>query len=366
MYPSREDIARLVAADGPIASLYLRLGIETGTTADRAVELRWRGLREHLASAGADDRTLKALESCVEAAAPGPRVLVVFAGDGQVRLSAELDDCPAPDGAWFGPVPAVAPLLRWLQTRIPYVVALVDRTGAQLTAYDGGAQPVDSTAVVGPDDEIERNAPGGTAQARYQHRAEDSWDHNAAEVARQLTRVSRELQARLLVAAGDVRAVQLLREHLPEHEAALLRTVSANGDYSREGTPAISSATLAAARDDAVRAGRADLLRHCSDVLGAGVGSVQGVPDTLLALRAGAAATLLVVDEPADRRTLLAGGAALDIATHRQELTVPGEARPARLVDALVRAALATRADVVVLDPGELPLRDGVGALLRT
>ncbi|HET9142214.1 hypothetical protein [Actinophytocola sp.] len=85
------------------------------------------------------------------------------------------------------------------------MVAGPTRTGADIHTGAGGGQPPRITSVLGPDDEIERNAPGGRAQSRYQHRAEDSWQHNAGAVA----------GARLLVISGDVRAVQLLEERLP-------------------------------------------------------------------------------------------------------------------------------------------------------
>jgi hypothetical protein len=109
----------------------------------------------------------------------------------------------------------VVALLAFRQRHPPYVVVVTDRTGADLTLVPRGAVTGATWTVIGPDDEIERNAPGGWAQARYQRLAEDSWQHNAAAVAREVTHALHQVDARLLLVAGDVRAVQLLRDQLP-------------------------------------------------------------------------------------------------------------------------------------------------------
>lgn len=366
MYPSREDILDLLRTDGPIASLYLRLGIETGTTTDRQMPLRWRAMRQELLDSGADDRTVKALADCVETATPGDRVLVAFAGDGQLLLSAELAECSIDDRGLFSPLPVLAPLLHWQWEQIPYIVALVDRTGAELTSYDGGARPIRVDPVTGPDDEIERNAPGGTAQARYQHRAEDSWQHNAAEVARHVSRLAEETRARLIVVAGDVRAVQLLREHLPEHLRAVLRTVSADGEHSSQGPARIRPRTIAATRREVLDERRRGLLRTLGDAVGTAGQAVQGVPETVLRLREAAVATLVVVDDPHDPRRVFVGPEPFDVAIRVDELPQPADAHEAPLVDAAIRAALRSHADVVVLTTDEMQLSDGIAAVLRT
>ena len=69
---------------------------------------------------------------------------------------------------------------------MPHVVAVADRAGGYLTGYDADGSAVQTASVTGPDDEIERNSPGGWAQGRYQHRAEDSWAHNAAALGQRL------------------------------------------------------------------------------------------------------------------------------------------------------------------------------------
>jgi hypothetical protein len=76
---------------------------------------------------------------------------------------------------------------------------------------------------------------GGWSQPRYQRRAEDSWQHNAMAVADAVTQATRDLHAGLLLVAGDVRAVQLLRDHLPPEtrRQVTLRSVPGAGRTAR-------------------------------------------------------------------------------------------------------------------------------------
>jgi hypothetical protein len=94
--------------------------------------------------------------------------------------------------------------------------------------------------------------------------------------------------------------------------------------------------------------------------------AVEGLTDTLEALRRSAVAHLLVVRRPGDARRAWVWPDPLRIAdtdVGGQSDEDGGEA--ARLVDALVRAAWAQGADVTVLDPDEAAIADDVGALIR-
>src|SRR5262249_17828898 len=146
----------------------------------------------------------------------------------------------------------------------------------------------------------ERNAPGGWSQPRYQRRAEDSWQHNAAAVAQVITRALRDLRAGLLLVAGDVRAVQLLRDHLPP---ALRRQVTLRhvpGGRGHDGSEAVRRAAIVEAVDGYVAdRARAALERFTERGKG---GTVEGEAATLSALAAGRVDTLLLNDDRDDER----------------------------------------------------------------
>jgi len=119
---------------------------------------------------------------------------VFTAADGELLYETLMTATTTNDRAGFRSPPPLLALLAWTQERPPYVDVVVDRSGADLTFCAGAAEPVHRTSVLGSDDEIERNAPGGWSQPRYQQRAEDSWRHNAGQVAdavsRQVTAIS--------------------------------------------------------------------------------------------------------------------------------------------------------------------------------
>ncbi|MEV0267871.1 hypothetical protein AB0H43_03775 [Hamadaea sp. NPDC050747] len=93
--------------------------------------------------------------------------------------------------------------------------------------------------------------------------------------------------------------------------------------------------------------------------------AVQGVHPTLAALAVGRADTVLVVDDPDDRRTAWFGPVEL-CASLPDPVHPERTAHGGRLVDVTIRAALLTGARIRILsDEQARGLRGGLGALLR-
>jgi hypothetical protein len=339
----------------PVASVYL--GEPGGDAIDVAEEfdLRWRALAGELAASGADRYTIEAIAEDLAELAERPRARAVFADGGRVLLARDLPGESTVDRAGFGAPPMVAPLLAWRLSHPAYVEVVTDRTGAQVTSVAAGGAAPTVEQIIGTDDEIERNAPGGWSQPRYQRRAEDSWRHNAAAVAGAVGAALRRVDADLLLVAGDVRAVQLLRERLPHGSAARVRVAQLPGGLSPDG----SAHARHASAERAIRAyadTRAARVLARFDAAPLGV-AVRGVSETLAALAVGRVQTLIVMDEPDDRRQawfspeLLCAG--------NPDRRAPGGLRPGRMIDVAVRAALLTDAEVLVCD-ASLALEAGV------
>ncbi|MGB8649715.1 MAG: Vms1/Ankzf1 family peptidyl-tRNA hydrolase [Mycobacteriales bacterium] len=350
---------------GPVVSVYLDLAV-AATGHGGEIPLRWRALRSVLSQQGAGEDVLHLIDERVRTIEPSPRTLAAFVQEGRLEAE-ELEDCVAPDAASFGPLPMVVPLLRWRQQWVPYVVALVDRAGADLAAYLGAGAPVAEQVVVGPDDEIERNAPGGwagLAQGRYQHRAEDSWAHNAAEVSTHLARLVAEVDAKLLLTAGDVRAVQELTEHLPEPLRRLQEHVTTGLEQQAPGRARLQRVTVTSRVRAAAARARAQVLNEVAEAVG-GKHHVAGEEQCTEALRRGAVRRLVVVDRPGDERWAWTWSDPLRLApADVPPAEVPG-AVPAPMREALVRAAFAQSADVTVVGPDEVEVQDGLAALVR-
>jgi hypothetical protein len=352
----------MYAGAGSVASVYLRLALEPGDTG-RELPLRWRALWERLAAGGAGEDLLTAIDERVRAAEPSDRALAIFARDGRVACDRELEDFDGADAAGLGVVPIGVPLLRWQQQWVACVTAVVDRVGADLDVVSEGRKTAHEV-VVGPDDEIERNAPGGWAQGRYQHRAEDSWAHNAAEVARRLNRLVSGARAQLVLVAGDVRAVQLVGEHLPDDVRRLQQTVTSGLEPGSPGRSQIQRSTVRRLVHEAAAAARAETVRSLREAIGS-KDAVAGLTDTVEALRRSAVGHLLVVHRPDDPRAAHISPDPLRLLVDDQPRGHADDIEQVPLAEALVRAAFAQSADVTVLEPDEADLAEGVGALVR-
>jgi Bacterial archaeo-eukaryotic release factor family 2 len=355
------EIARLFDASGPFVSMYMATEGDVEQAAE-LVALRWKNLRGDLREEGVPEPTLAAIDPLVEGShAAGPALAVIAAVDG-VRWSDSLPAPPPRDAVVrHGALPDVLPLLAAAQSAVPYVAVLTDRTGADIAArfVDGGAR---SEHVEGRDSPyIHKPQAGGWSQPRYHHRAEALWESNAGDVADALTRLVDQVRPRFVAAAGDVRAVQLLREQAPKRVRELLRVVGGE-HHSLDAVFAAADALVA-------QTVQADTERMLGEERAQPGRAVEGAAATLEALARSQVATLLVAGPWLDdRRTAWFGPAPTDLAGDRDALAALGVATPAegRLVDVAVRAALGTGAKVRVVEPDRPDgPRDGIGALLR-
>ena len=328
---------------------------------------RWHGLATPLLEDGAPPTVVAAIGGAVQAEPPGPAVLVAFARDtGGVTLF-RVPYLDEPGTAAVGPLPRVLPLIAWLQDRPPHVVVVTDRTGADIEAVARGGR-ARSWTVTGPDDEIERNAPGGWAQSRYQRRAEDSWAHNAARVAEAVATAVRETDARLVVEAGDVRAVQLLDEHLSAGVRKQVAVRHVAGGRSPDGSQRTRSERVDEALRDVVTGEVQALLGRFEQERAPGGLAVEGVPQTFDALARGDVAALLMVPGALAGRTGWFGPQPSEVVADDHALPPPawGPGQRAPLVDVAVRAALSSRGQVWLVPDG-LPgiPAEGIGAVCR-
>lgn len=359
------DVCQLACGLDPCASVYLSLLPPQATTdTGEDLSLRWRALSARLREQGADDATISAVGHHLAALTPWPTQYAVFAAQGAIRLAVPLPGSAQPDLARFGAPPDVVGLLAWLQRHPPHVLAVIDRTGADITAVRRGTTAGQTTTVVGPDDEIERNAPGGWAQARYQRRAEDSWHHNAVAVAGAITQALDDVGGSLLLLAGDVRAVQLLQDHLHRHGRPGLQVHSLPGGRSPDGSAEARQSAVAQILANHAAAQSAALLDRFLAQWRPGGAAVEGKAATLAALTEGRVDTLLVADDPTDERVAWYGPNTLcaEIGETADDQWVAS----GRLTDVAVRAALLTGADVHVLSHQIAgALGDRIGALCR-
>jgi hypothetical protein len=247
---------------------------------------------------------------------------------------------------------------------VPHVVALVDRTGADITVSAVPGQAIEEDEVAGDTFQIRKFSGGGWSHHRYQHNAEDKWVHNADEVAGSIGSMARRLRPRFVLVAGDVRARQILTDRASDSWKDLIVSMDEGGRAAGADREPVTrrEAELVAeleARDDA------ELVEKLGAASAHGL-SVTGTASVVEALRKGQVETLLLADEPDDEQ-LLVGGSPLELGVDRGDMSALGVAEPQAVPGdrALVAAAVASDAAVAVLPRAALPGDIPVAAILR-
>jgi Bacterial archaeo-eukaryotic release factor family 2 len=368
------DVAAVFDGSGPFVSVYLATEAAVEQAAQQS-ELRWKTLRREMEAAGASSEALAAIDPLVPDAHHEGRTLAVVADSTGLRLVRHEPEPPARDAGWVAPLPRVGPLLEWAQAAIPHLVVLADRVGADIVAFSrraaahgaGGATVTTVGEHTGADPYLRKSNPGGWSQRRYQNRAENLWEQNARAVADQVASLVDETGARLVVVAGDVRAVQLLREHLPAPVLDLVREIdgsrgpgAADAGLDQIADEVVKLAATVAAEDTV------EFLRQFKQERGQRDLATEGIAATIGALAAARVDTLLVHDDPDDDRTAWFGPEPGMVAGEAATLSDMSVENPqeGRLVDVAIRAAFATGAAVRMI-PSVGSVQDGIGAILR-
>lgn len=359
-------LSEVAAWEGPFLSVYLTTEVAVEHPGEMA-ERRWSSVRRRLVEAGADDACLRAVDDRVaDAHLEGAALAVVAAPGHEPFVDHHHVPLPADVGRW-APAPTLTPAVAWRQQEPPYVVALVDRQGADLVAVTRDRPPVDES-VSGGAYPVSKTGGGGWAHWRIEHRVEEEWARNERAVAGRIEALVDAVDARIVIAGGDEKALGILRSALPERVADLVTVFDgarATESTDERGADEVARWVHTVAARDTVAALEELRAQH-----GQGGRAAEGAAATLSALRQGQVDVLVVHDDPAaddDHGTAwFDPGDPAVCALSPDELRQVGRdpLRSARLVDVAVRAALVTGASVRVVPEHGGP-EEGLGALLR-
>ena len=367
----------LYANPASFASVYLDTS-GTGRGPElKAVEIRWRDLREELAQSGVDKGTLDALGEALTGpglTAPGT---AAFGQNGTVPLLVRLPAVPQREMARWARLPDVLPLLIQSPPRPPHLLVSASRAGGEVLEVRT-AEDVTRERVQGTGWPVHKAKSGGSAQLEHQRSAEEAWETNAKELASAVVsvagaRVAAGQVPEAIIVAGDVRARAMLVDKLPANLAS--KTVIVDRELP------VDSPELTAAAEQVLRQLEdADCRRRLEtfhNQLGTG-DATEGLAETVAALRDGQVSELFLggdylADDPDtpgpawSSAPAWIGPGLADVGLSEEELRERGLTDVARdLADAaIVRAATGTDAELFMIPAGETPLRDDIGALLR-
>jgi hypothetical protein len=357
------DLAELVRRPGSFLSVYLNTERDVDNAAQRSAA-RWKTIRHDLPRKNVPEAVLERIDEIVPDAHLDGGGLAVIADEGEILHVEHGPSLAVNDEATWGPSPRLLPIIRWRQSEPTYVVVMTDRTGADLFGFRRGS-PELHAEVEGKHDEIRKVQAGGWSQRRYQQRAEDSWEQNAEQVAERVTRLVDQITPAFVAVAGDVRAVALLRESLPERVGELVHVIEKEIPRKLEESDPIPGDVWALVQQHVRETGEA-LLARFAEERGQHDKAAEGVDATARALAMAQVAVLLITDGSEDDHQLWFGAKPALLSPTDQELKELGVDSPEQgpAMDVLTRAALGTGAGIRVLDDGEA-VGEGVGALLR-
>lgn len=358
-------LTKLYGLEGPFTTIYLDT---TSEVEDAAVqlEIRWKNVLRDLENAGVDRPTRDALTASLgEHGRGNTRVLV--ATTGTVHLATSLPEPPAQEVVAVEHLPRLVPLLDSLLLQVPHVLVLADRQGADVLAYTSGPEPDNSASVTNERFPQHKIKFGGWATKRFMNDVEESWEASARDVAHLIDRVARDINARVVIASGDERALQLIGQHLPTHLVDRFREIAGGGRHV-DGSDDVIAEQVLRVLSDVVAGDTIELLEKYAEERGQHDRASDGVARTVEALRMSQVETLILTDARDAGRSAWIGPDPTHLGLTEQELRDLGVDAPveALLDEALTRAALGTGAQVRFVGGGlEQSPKDGVGAILR-
>ncbi|MFE1858536.1 baeRF2 domain-containing protein [Streptomyces anandii] len=344
---------------GPWASVYVDTSRRTEDTAHE-LHLTAQAMGRELSRQGADEPTCRAVEAAIEDLrhSPDPHGRALFARGGTVVLDPQLAR-PPQGGSWaeWAPLPRVAPLLELAGEDPVAIVAYVDRKGADFELRSALGREKAGT-VVGRQWPVHRTSSVDWSERHFQLKVENTWEHNAAEIADALSVCQEESGADLLIMVGDDRERHEVCDRLPKRLRNRVAE-SSHGSGSR-----LLDEDVERIRDEHVRqrvAAELDRFRAARTPDDEGrAGAVEGVPALVEAAREHRLEELLITpDGPENHREVWIGEDPDQVAVRRTELKILGEQHSwsARADDALIRSAVTTDATALSLapatDPGE-------------
>jgi len=354
---------------GPFATVCADV-THTTENADTELDLRVRALADRLAEQGAPEPVVEAvrgrlLEGNEGGEAGTYRGRAVVAGpDGTVLFDAPLAAAPRAESAEWSPMPDLVSVLRALPGRIPHVVIVADRVGADITVATAPGLPTEQRSIEGERHLMRKVQVGGWAHHRYQHTAENVWIHNMQQVIDEIDGLVQESGARFVLLAGDIRARQIFTDRATPKIQAVLVDMNEGGRAEGADRSVIDQRVeeLIAENDAAEQA---DVVEKVNAASAHGL-AVTGTALVVEALRKAQVETLVLAEEQDDEQ-LLVGTSPLEVGVSTEDMAALGVTDAVRVPveRALLRAAVGSNAGVVVLPRSAMPGDIPVAAVLR-
>jgi hypothetical protein len=354
---------------GPFATVCADV-THTTENADTELDLRVRALADQLTEQGAPEDVVEAVRTRLLEGNEGGEAgtyrgrAVVVGPDGTVLFDAPLADSPRTETAEWSPMPDLVTVLRALPGRIPHVVIVADRVGADITVATAPGLPTLEKSIEGETHLMRKVQVGGWAHHRYQHTAENVWIHNMQQVIDEIDTLVEKSGARFVLLAGDIRARQIFTDRATPKIKAVLVDMNEGGRAEGADRSVIDQRVeeLVAENDAAEQATVVEQINAAS----AHGLALTGTALVVEAFRKAQVETL-VLAEDGDDEQLFVGTSPLEIGVSVEDMAALGVTDAAQVPAerALLRAAVGSNAGVVVVPRAAMPGDIPVAAVLR-
>ena len=151
-------LQQLSKRQGPFVTVSVDVS-RSAESAVRDLELRWQEHRRQLSRSGVAGPRLDDIGEIVltPTGLAGPVGRLIVADPDGVALDLVLPARPIQDEVSHGPAPHLLPVFRALRVKFPYLLAEVDRTGAEVTVVNGLGLTQEHHQVKGSHDELLRS-----------------------------------------------------------------------------------------------------------------------------------------------------------------------------------------------------------------
>ncbi|MBV9594278.1 MAG: hypothetical protein JO147_10875 [Actinobacteria bacterium] len=368
-----QEFADIFRHAGPFTSVYLDATRNT-ESGEHEVELRWRDARTALTRAGAPGEDLSAMDAVVlEDHTPGRHGRAVIAADGELVFDEFLPAPPVQPESRYAPLPLLAPYLAQSAPRLAHIIVVTDRTGAEFTSVPADAAASGRVGVARSITGVQQHPVHKTRrdewdEDRFQRRVEQSWDENAREVADTVEHAANQVDAQLVVVAGDVRAAGLLVGQL--HKQLGPHVEVAHVDAGSRADGAAADGLAEAVRDAVLQVARRDrhaVLDRLRQDLGRDRFAVQAAAPVIEALQRSQAEIVVLSDDPTSNLTAWIGPEPLQVGLSESELQAMGVEHPQRdrFDSAMIRAVVGGGAKLLITPNAHDYLDGGIAAILR-
>jgi Bacterial archaeo-eukaryotic release factor family 2 len=343
-----DRLAHIYADPGPFASAYLEVSRDR-EQGNRVVELAVRAVCEELAAQGASTEVLAEVEQRLgqSTGQPAPISRCVVASERGILFDELTRSHHTRPVATWSPLPDVGAWLTDANRQVPFVLALVDHEGGDVTTYSADDMEPEREASVGEPSKYEHKVRGGGwSHLNWQRSAETLWARNAAEVAAEIERQVRN-GPDVVIMAGDEHSRSHVAERLPDTISAQLVVLERSGRPVDGGDDALAAEVESALRDVVV-AQQLKLVHELKERMGRGESVALGMRDVADAFVRGQVDQLMLDPEVAAEFTLRPSdhpGLTLGANTPDQEV---------RADQALIAAACMTDADIDVATAGTM------------